>query len=273
VRFENASLRYSRRAPWILTGVDLTLNAGQVAVVLGRNGAGKTTLLSAAAGLLRPDQGRIVDRPGRVGWVPERFPAGQPYRVRSYLVGMGRIRGLRAAAASAEVDRWASRLHLEPYLDVRLAELSKGTAQKVGLIQALVARPDLLVLDEPWEGLDKPTRQEVPEIIAEMLANGGAVLVSDHLGEVERLPDAVHWHVRDGRVRPELPPVRQVPPVRQKQAAQRWVIEVGAAESDVSATVAKLRSDGHQVLGVRPEGIAAGRTATSTDVGGLEEAR
>ncbi len=248
------------------------MDAGQVAVVLGRNGAGKTTLLSAAAGLLRPDRGRIVDRPGRVGWVPERFPAGQPYRVRSYLVGMGRIRGLRAAAASAEVDRWASRLHLEPYLDVRLAEVSKGTAQKVGLIQALVARPDLLVLDEPWEGLDKPTREEVPQIIAEVLADGGAVLVSDHLGEVERLPDAVHWHVRDGRVRPELPPVRQAPPVRQvspmrqKPALQRWVIEVGAAEADVSTTVARLRSDGHQVLGVRPEGI-------STDVGGLEEAR
>jgi hypothetical protein len=83
-------------------------------------------------------------------------------------------------------------------------------------------------------------------------------------------------------VRSELPSVRQVPPVRQKPVVQRWVIEVGAAEADVSATVAKLRSDGRQVLGVRPEGIvlgvrpegiATGWTATSTDVGGLEEAR
>src|SRR5258707_2087503 len=169
---------------------------------------------------------------------------------------MGRIRGLGAAVASAEVDRWASRLHLEPYLDVRLAEVSKGTAQKVSLIQALVARPDLLVLDEPWEGLDKPTREEVPQIIAEVLADGGAVLVSDHLGEVERLPDAVRWHVRDARVRPELPPVRQVPPARQKPVLQRWVIEVGAADADVSATVARLRSDGHQALGIRPQGIS-----------------
>jgi ABC-2 type transport system ATP-binding protein len=251
VRFENAFLRYSRRAPWILADVNLSLEAGQVAVVLGRNGAGKTTLLSAAAGLLRPDRGRVVDRPARVGWVPERFPAGQPYRVRPYLVDMGRIRGLSAATARVEVDRWAGRLHLERYLGVRLSEVSKGTAQKVGLIQALVARPDLLVLDEPWEGLDAPTRDEVPQIVAEVLARGGSVLVSDHLGEVERLPGAVHWHVRDGQVRVDLPPGPTGDRTSSGGQEREWVIEVSAAEADVSATVDRLRADGHEVLGVR----------------------
>ena len=78
----------------------------------------------------------------------------------------------------------ATRLFLTRYLDTNLAEVSKGTAQKVGLVQALIPRPDLLVLDEPWEGLDGPTRDQIPAIVGEVLAVGGSVLVSDHLGEV-----------------------------------------------------------------------------------------
>jgi ABC-type multidrug transport system ATPase subunit len=242
MRFEDAWLRYARRAPWILTEVDISLDPGEVAVVLGRNGAGKTTLLAAAAGLLAPDRGRVVERPARVGWVPERFPSGQPFTVRSYLVNMARVRGLARAAALREVDAWAQRLALERYLEVRLSEVSKGTAQKVGLIQALVAQPDLLVLDEPWEGLDAQTREQVPQIIAEVVAAGGSVLVSDHLGEVARLPGAYEWQVEAGRV--------SVSGGRDT-GAQPWIIEVGVDAPQVDAAVAWLRAAGHEVLGVR----------------------
>jgi ABC-2 type transport system ATP-binding protein len=241
VQFARAWLRYSRRAPWILQDVDVSLGPGQVAVVLGRNGAGKTTLLSAAAGLLRADRGRILDRPASVGWVPERFPAGQPFTVRSYLTAMGRARGLRGPAVAAGIDHWVQRLHLGAYLDSRLAHVSKGTAQKVGLVQALIRRPDLLVLDEPWEGLDAQTREQVPPIIAEVLADGGSVLVSDHLGEVARLPGAVRWHVADGRVRTDNP----------SNVDERFIIEVDVAAANVASTVARLRDDGHTVLRVR----------------------
>lgn len=241
--------------------VSLTLGPGQVAVVLGRNGVGKTTLLSAAAGLLPADRGRILDRPHRIGWVPERFPANQPYRIRPYLVEMARLRGLRPAKARAEVDRWAARLQLDRYFDVRLAEVSKGTAQKVGLIQALLAPPDLLVLDEPWEGLDSFTRAEVPAIIREVLAGGGAVLVSDHLGEVQRLPGALRWQVSDGRVSVEEAPPADAALVgseaRSEASGQRWVIEVGTSEADVNVTMARLRDGGYEVLGAHPEPVAA----------------
>src|SRR5258705_11549011 len=94
MRYEHVYLRSARRSPWVLSDVSLALPAGQVAVVLGRNGAGKTTLLSAVAGLLTADRGHVRDRPARVAWVPERFPANQPYRVRAYLISMARIRGL-----------------------------------------------------------------------------------------------------------------------------------------------------------------------------------
>jgi ABC-type multidrug transport system ATPase subunit len=243
MRFEDAWLRYARRAPWVLTEVDVSLGPGEIAVVLGRNGAGKTTLLAAAAGLLVPDRGRVLERPARVGWVPERFPATQPFTVRSYLVNMARVRGLAHAVAVREVEAWAQRLALERYLEIRLAEVSKGTAQKVGLIQALVPEPDLLVLDEPWEGLDAQTREEVPQIIAGVVAAGGSVLVSDHLGEVARLPGAYEWHVEAGRV--------SVSGGRDAIPVQPWVIEVGVAAPQVDAAVAWLRAAGHEVLGVR----------------------
>jgi ABC-type multidrug transport system ATPase subunit len=240
VRFDGVWLRYGRRSAWVIEDANLELRPGAAAVIGGRNGAGKTTLLSAAAGLLRPGRGSIVDRPGSVGWVPERFAANQPFTARGYLQLMGRVRGLSSRDSDAAVATWAERLSLTPHLDTKLSEVSKGTAQKVGLAQALLRLPDLLVLDEPWEGLDAQTRAEVPGIVSAVLADGGRVLISDHLGEVDRLPDAVRWTVAGGRVLVDRPLV-----------ADQAVIEIGVAAAAVDATVARLRSDGHRVLRVR----------------------
>lgn len=241
VRFDDLWLRYGRRAPWVLREVTVDLPPGRVAVVTGRNGAGKTTLLAAAAGLLRPDRGAVRDRPRRVGWVPERFAAQQPFTLRAYLVRMARARGLHPAAARRAVDGWADRLFLGSHLDTALAEVSKGTAQKVGLAQALLVPPDLLVLDEPWEGLDAPTRELVPAIVTEVLVAGGSVLVSDHLGEVARLPGALRWRIADG----------QVATLDGVAPTGRWVIEVAVAAEDATAAVARLRAAGHDIVRVR----------------------
>jgi ABC-2 type transport system ATP-binding protein len=243
VRFESVSLRYARKAPWVLEEVELELAPGAAAIVVGRNGEGKSTLLAAAAGLLRPGRGRIQDRPRSIGWVPERFPATLPFTTRAYLRGMARVRGLRPPAAELAIGAWADRLHLTPFLDTRLADASKGTAQKVGLAQALLAPPALLVLDEPWEGLDAQTRQQVPAIVAEVLASGASVLISDHLGEVAQIPGASRWLVHDGRVSPQSP-----------EHEERCVVEIAVAARDVPATVERLRAEGHDVRGVRVVG-------------------
>src|SRR5688500_17992211 len=99
MRLENVSVRYHRRGPWVLRQADAQVGPGEVAVVLGRNGAGKSTLLQVAAGVLRPTRGRVVDRPRQVGWVPERFPADQPFTVAYYLTAMARVAGLSATEA------------------------------------------------------------------------------------------------------------------------------------------------------------------------------
>src|SRR3954466_3737017 len=179
------------------------LGRGDVAVLLGRNGAGKSTLLRALAGAQLPTRGRITGRPHPVAWVPERFPPNQPFTVIDYLTHMGAMRGLDTAAARTAAQSWAERLQLSSYLNVRLGSLSKGTAQKVGLSQALLTPPGLLVLDEPTEGLDAAVLAELPMIIGEVTAAGGTTLVSDHSGKLAELPGAQRWTVAGGRVIPE----------------------------------------------------------------------
>jgi ABC-type multidrug transport system ATPase subunit len=239
--FQEVWFRYARRQPWTLRAVDATVEPGQTVVVLGRNGAGKSTLLQLAAGVLRPSRGEVRDRPPVVGWVPERFPADQPFTARDYLRRMAEIRGLRSPDAA---DAWLERLLLTEHAGTRLAELSKGTAQKVGLAQALLVPPGLLVLDEPWEGLDATARTLVPQIVAEVTAAGGMVLVSDHRGEITSLPGAIHWTVAESAVHAVRPPV---------DAAEQdeVIVEVAVRRADADQSVARLRAAGHRVLGVR----------------------
>ncbi|MCG5461327.1 ATP-binding cassette domain-containing protein [Micromonospora sp. NPDC053740] len=251
MRLENVWLRYHRRGPWVLQGIDVRIGPGEVAIVLGRNGVGKSTLLQVAAGVLRPGRGRVTDRPTRVGWVPERFPADQPFTVTRYLTGMARVAGLGRAAADEAVASWTDRLGLSAFRSVRLPELSKGTAQKVGLAQALLRPPGLLVLDEPWEGLDAATRELVPELIAEVLAADGSVLVSDHRGETVRLPAARRWLVADGSLCEETSSTDET----------IAVVEVAVPAARVAGTVARLRAEGHQVLRVRSDASTAASQA------------
>ncbi|MFU8873653.1 ABC transporter ATP-binding protein [Micromonospora sp. SL4-19] len=241
MRLEDVSFRYHRRGPWVVREAGVRIGPGEVAVVLGRNGVGKSTLLQLAAGVLRPTRGRVVDRPGVVGWVPERFPADQPFTVARYLTAMGRVAGLSGPAADRSVRRWVDRLGLARFQDVGLPQLSKGTAQKVGLAQAMLRPPGLLVLDEPWEGLDAAARDLVPEVIDEVLTDGGIVLVSDHRGETVRLPGARQWTVTDGTVSEQEP----------SGGGGMAVVELAVPGARVAAAVARLRADGHHVLRVR----------------------
>ncbi|BCJ52395.1 ABC transporter ATP-binding protein [Actinoplanes sp. NBRC 14428] len=241
MRFEQLWFRYARRAPWTLREVDATVEPGATVVVLGRNGAGKSTLLRLAAGVLRPVAGAVRGRPPVVGWVPERFPADQPFTTHRYLCAMASLRGLRG---NAEVDTWIERLGLGAHRHTRLGDLSKGTAQKVGLAQSLLVPPGLLVLDEPWEGLDAQARTLIPQIVAEVTETGGAVLVSDHRGEIAGLPGAVRWTVSDSTLHTRADP---------EEARDDVVVEVAVRRTDADLTMARLRADGHRVLGVREE--------------------
>ncbi|MFD0691281.1 ABC transporter ATP-binding protein [Actinomadura fibrosa] len=232
MRLENVAFRYRRRDPWVLKDVTLSLTPGGITEVTGRNGAGKSTLLRLIAGLRHPHRGTIEGRPRRVGYAPERFPVDQPFTVGSYLRHMAAIRRVPSRA----IGPWAERLAFQHLLDVRLPELSKGSAQKVGLAQALLADPALLILDEPFAGLDATTRDALPALITELTTRGTTVVVSDHQRCIEALPDVTRLHVADATVTPLTP-----------TSPNTRVLEVIVREDEIDTVETKLRADGYDV--------------------------
>ncbi|WP_256332695.1 ATP-binding cassette domain-containing protein [Streptomyces sp. 2131.1] len=164
----------------MLRGVDLALPARSLVRVEGANGTGKSTLLRLLAGIDAPSEGRITGRRPRTAYVPERFPAALPFTAAGYLVHLGRVQGLRTADAADRAHEWLTRFGAAAYARTPLAELSKGTSQKVAVAQSLLAEPELLVLDEAWTGLDTEARGELDRAVAERVTAGATVVFVDH---------------------------------------------------------------------------------------------
>ncbi|MFB8201300.1 ABC transporter ATP-binding protein [Kitasatospora purpeofusca] len=200
---EAVGKRYGR-GRWILRDVDLDLAPGDVLAVVGANGSGKSTLLRILAGLTRPTTGRrtgtATAQGTAVGYVPDRFTAHERLTAVAYLTHLGRIRGLPTATARDRAGRLLDRLALVGGPDAPLRTLSKGNAQKVALAQALLVPPDLLVLDEPWSGLDTSAHTALAGILAETAAAGGAVVFTDHREALARTHATAVHTVADGRV-------------------------------------------------------------------------
>ncbi|MFD0886532.1 ATP-binding cassette domain-containing protein [Streptosporangium algeriense] len=230
MRLSKVSFRYSRRGPWVLRDIDLTLRPGSVIEVTGKNGAGKSTLLRLLAGIVPPSRGTVAQRPRVVGYAPDVFPIGQPFTVTAYLTHMAEIRGVSPDA----IGRLAERLEATHLLEQPVGDLSKGSAQKVGLIQALLAPPDLLILDEPFAGLDAHTRGELPAMIGEIAANGGTIVVSDHQNQLENFPGADHWLVAGGTVTTQA-----------GERPEQVVIEVLVDAAEADEVEQKLHADGY----------------------------
>jgi len=182
--------------------VSLSVDRGEILGLLGPNGSGKTTVLRMLAGYLRPSSGtaRIADLDvvddslrarRRVGYVPEDAPLYGTMGVREFLVFMGRLKGLVPPALAAAVDAIIQRLGLEPVRGMQIGRLSRGYRQRVAIAQALLGDPDLLILDEPTNGLD-PRQIIGMRTLIRSLAGERTILVTSHiLGEMERVADRV----------------------------------------------------------------------------------
>ncbi|PJE93823.1 hypothetical protein CUT44_31985 [Streptomyces carminius] len=178
MRLEAVGRRYGIGKPWVLRDVDLELRPGTLVRIEGANSSGKSTLLRLLAGIDAPSAGRITGRP-RTAYVPERFPAALPFTALGYLTHLGRIHGMRRGPAVTAARRWLERFGAGGLADMPLAELSKGGCQKVALAQALLAGPELLVLDEVWTGLDRRASAELDRAV-ELIHGAGGVAVFAH---------------------------------------------------------------------------------------------
>ncbi|TDE51194.1 ATP-binding cassette domain-containing protein [Nonomuraea mesophila] len=250
MRLSHVSFRYRRRDPLVIADADAELTPGDVIELTGVNGAGKSTLLRLLAGLARPSAGTITGRPSIVGFAPDRFPTAQPFTVTRYLRHMSRVRG------GARWEPWAERLDMGHLLDSPLGELSKGSAHKVGLAQALMAEPQLLILDEPFAGLDADTREALPAIAGEVAARGGIVIAGDHQGGLRSLPGVRHWTLSSGHLKENAPDphaadespgetvrrsVEGGPPER-----RHATVAVTLPAADVQRFLARMRGEGYR---------------------------
>jgi ABC-type multidrug transport system ATPase subunit len=169
--------RYGRRRPWVLSDVSLGLGPGTLTAVVGGNGSGKSTLLRIVAGASVPTRG-VVRRPAPVAYVPERLPPDLRLGARRYLTHLARIRGVPRPAGRA--DELLDRFGLAASAGAPIGTLSKGNTRKVALCQAFLEPAALTVLDEPFSGLDPEAGAVLAELVREVRAAGGAVLVSTH---------------------------------------------------------------------------------------------
>ena len=213
-------LYYSRwnrsRAIRALDHVSLELNERELLGLIGTNGAGKTTLVKCLLGMVRPAEGEITLLGGspedprvktRIGYLPEDCPYDQFLTGRTFLEFQGGMSGLGGAELRARIDELAGDLDLAADLDRSLKHYSKGMCQRLGLIQALLHRPRLLILDEPTDGLDPFGRIALRSMLGRLRDAGTSILLNSHLlSEVEMVCDRVAvLHegriVRSGRVK------------------------------------------------------------------------
>ncbi|HUF11604.1 MAG TPA: ABC transporter ATP-binding protein [Longimicrobiales bacterium] len=209
---EGAGRRFTARGVQpveALRDVTLRVPAGSVFAVVGPNGAGKTTLFALVLGFLKPTTGSVSvggtgprrwARTRGAAWLPERFNLPAGWRVRDSLAALARLEGLGPAEAGTAAAAVLDHLELEAHADKPVQTLSRGLLQRVGIAQALLAPRELVVLDEPTQGLDPLWRIRLREIVADLRAQGRTVLLASHeLDEVERLADRAAV-LRDGRL-------------------------------------------------------------------------
>ena len=199
-------LGFLRKKVHAITDVSFAVEPGQIFALLGPNGAGKTTTLKVLMGLVRPTSGQAsvlgakvgtLAAKQRLGYLPETPYFYEYLSGRELLIFMGKLFGMNRAEAHRRADELLERVQMTQAGDMALRRYSKGMLQRIGLAQALINDPDLVILDEPLTGLDPLGRKDLRQLIAGLRDQGKTVVLSSHiLSDVELLADEVVILVR-----------------------------------------------------------------------------
>jgi ABC-2 type transport system ATP-binding protein len=190
-----------------VSDLSLSIDAGQMFGLLGPNGAGKTSSIRMMMGITMPDSGRVnlFGKPfqrkslERVGYLPEERGLYKKMKVIEQLVFFGQLHGLSAEEAHKRAVAWAARMEIADALHRKTGELSKGMQQKIQLIATLLHDPGLIVMDEPFSGLDPVNAVLVERTLLELKDQGKAILFSTHrMDQVEKLCDSICL-INDGK--------------------------------------------------------------------------
>jgi len=268
------------KAVCALREVSLTVHRGQIVGLIGPNGAGKSTLLNLIAGLILPTNGHVaicghsarsVAARRNLGYMPEHPVFPGLYSARAVLRYHGALLGLSAGAISAQMDKVIQQLQMQEFLDRPASEFSQGMKQRLALATAMMGAPQLLLLDEPSNGLDPLGVIRLRDLLKQLRDSGTAVVISSHrLGELEKLTcDYLFMHRgriipfadriaanQAGRLRVELvgngPDVaRQLAPTRQVlDASDTELVVAISTPAEVPDIVSDLARGGARIMSV-----------------------
>jgi len=242
--------------------LSLSIDAGQMFGLLGPNGAGKTSSIRMMMGITIPDSGTVslFDKPfdrkslERVGYLPEERGLYKKMKVIEQLVFFGRLHGLTAEDARKRSIAWAERMEIAESLQKKTDELSKGMQQKIQFISCLLHEPGLIVMDEPFSGLDPVNAVLVERTLLELKAQGKAILFSTHrMDQVEKLCDTICL-VNNGRA----VLAGKVREIKSRYERNRVIVEFeGSSDFLKSDEIAESKNySGHAEIKLKPHGNA-----------------
>lgn len=277
VEIRNVSKRYADHVA--VKEMSLAIPSGTVFAVLGPNGAGKTTTIRMIMNILRPDSGSIAvlglplgaaGLSDRLGYLPEERGLYRRMSVRQVLTFLGSLKNVPKRDLNRRIDAWLERFDLRgggsDWSDARVEQLSRGMQQKVQFIAALLHEPDLIVLDEPFSGLDPVNAQALKDTMLEIRRTGRTIVLSTHLIDIaERLCDEL-CVIAKGEVRA----VGSVAHIRGDFSTPQLRLEFGEVPSD--GVLALLRGDAcvvrltvsHRVVDVELRSYDAARSLMNT---------
>ena len=195
---ENITKRYGDFTA--VEDLSLAVRAGKVFGFLGPNGAGKTTTIRMIVGITAPDEGRIAlfgkkisnETQNRIGYLPEERGLYKKMKIADQLRYFAALKGVSQAEADKRIDFWLNRMKLSEWKNKKTTDLSKGMQQKIQFISTVLHDPALLILDEPFSGLDPVNVEFMIDVVAELKALGKTIIFSTHLMETaERLCDDI----------------------------------------------------------------------------------
>lgn len=187
MKLEIRNLKKSFGDTEVLHGISFTVESGTALGLLGRNGAGKTTTIRILMDVFKGNGGTILldgkpfePRKHQIGYLPEERGLYPKKTVSEQLIYLGMLRGLNAKKAKESMKKWLERMGISEYENRKLETLSKGNQQKVQLAQTLICNPDMIILDEPFSGLDPVNSQILKDVIREQIQEGKLVIFSSH---------------------------------------------------------------------------------------------
>ncbi len=198
LRVENVTKRFGEFTA--VEDLSFDVRAGRVFGFLGPNGAGKTTTIRMIVGITAPDEGRIElfgqiissATQDKIGYLPEERGLYKKMKIFEQLRYFGALKGISQKQADERIDFWLERMNLGEWKKKKTTDLSKGMSQKIQFISTVLHNPDLLILDEPFSGLDPVNVEFMIEAVAELKAQGKTIIFSTHLMETaERLCDDI----------------------------------------------------------------------------------